>query len=278
MTLWLVVMGVVGAAPVGCTKDTDCKGERICEAGQCVNPPAAATPVETPAAASEAAPVPPPPPPPAAPNAAEYPKVVRKNGVTCIQSLGDDGVVREDCRVEGTNYSGTRHPMDAAHASTQPSSSFPLRVAREEEPVRSTVTADFGVLGAMGILAAGGSSGVLPGLGAHLSVAGRLNGVAALGGALNAILNFGPGGFAGTFTLAPALRIGDEGHGTLILGPSLVVGSTFLGTAAALAGSFIIHGVIPLSGGFGLHLQLGVTFDGGGALLTLASGFGGSVF
>lgn len=275
MTLWMVVVGVLGAAPVGCTKDTDCKGERICEAGQCVNPPAPAA-AESPAAVSE--PPSTPPPPPAAPNPVEYPKVVRKNGVTCIQSLGDDGVVREDCRVEGTNYSGTRHPMDAAHASTQPSSSFPVRVEREQEPARSTVTADFGVLGAMGILAAGGTSGVLPGLGAHLSVAGRLSAVAALGGALNALLNFGPGGFAGTFTLAPALRIGDEGHGTLVLGPSLVVGSTFLGTAAALAGSFIIHGVIPLSGGFGLHLQLGVTFDAGGALITLGSGFGGSVF
>src|SRR6185369_3107868 len=26
------------AAATGCTKDTDCKGDRVCEAGQCVSP------------------------------------------------------------------------------------------------------------------------------------------------------------------------------------------------------------------------------------------------
>lgn len=275
MTLWMVVAGLVSAVTVGCTKDTDCKGERICEAGQCVNPPAPAA-AESPAAVSEPPSVPQP--PPEAPNPADYPKVVRKNGVTCIQSLGDDGVVREDCRVEGKSYSGTRHPMDAAHASTQPSSSFPLRVEREAAPQRASVTVDFGVLGVMSIAAAGGSSGVLPGVGLHLSAQGRLGELVALGGAFNTMLHFGPGGFVGAFTLAPALRLGDQGHGTLSLGPSLLLASTYLGTAAGLAGSFIIHGVVPLSEGFGLHLQLGVTFGAGAALITLGSGFGGSVF
>jgi hypothetical protein len=41
-----------GAAHAGCEKDTDCKGDRICEAGACVNPPTAASP--EPAAEAEA--------------------------------------------------------------------------------------------------------------------------------------------------------------------------------------------------------------------------------
>lgn len=44
-------------ASAGCEKDTDCKGDRICEAGACVNPQAAtpAAPSESPAEEKEAA-------------------------------------------------------------------------------------------------------------------------------------------------------------------------------------------------------------------------------
>jgi len=36
-----------GVAHAGCEKDTDCKGDRICEAGACVNPPAAESPADS---------------------------------------------------------------------------------------------------------------------------------------------------------------------------------------------------------------------------------------
>lgn len=51
--LW--VLGLAFASQVsaaGCEYDTQCKGDRICEAGICVNPPAAVAP--TPVAASPA--------------------------------------------------------------------------------------------------------------------------------------------------------------------------------------------------------------------------------
>ncbi len=44
---WLLVLGAGAchrASSQGCTKDTDCKGDRICEAGKCVSPGAAARP------------------------------------------------------------------------------------------------------------------------------------------------------------------------------------------------------------------------------------------
>jgi hypothetical protein len=273
----MVALALWGAAPVGCTKDTDCKGDRICEAGQCVNPPATAPEPAAhpgaPDAAFEAAS--PPPPPPPAPNPADYPKVVRKNGLTCIQSPGEDGVVREDCRTDGTSYSGTRRPMDAASGSAVPSSSFAPRVEQPDAPPRSGVVADFGLLGSMGVLAAGRAAFV-PGAGVHLSVAGRLTDDAALGGVLNLMLGFG-GGFFGAFTFAPALRLGDGGHATLALGPALFFANTIVGSIAGLAGSLFVHGVVLAAGGFGLHLQLGLTFDASGAFLTFGVGFGGSV-
>jgi hypothetical protein len=67
------------AARAQCTKDTDCKGDRICEAGRCVSPahsPAAATRAQPPAP-PPIAPPPPPPPAPAAPAGPVAPAVRR---------------------------------------------------------------------------------------------------------------------------------------------------------------------------------------------------------
>lgn len=276
MSVLALMVAVLGASPAGCTKDTDCKGDRICEAGQCVNPPATTA---APAAVAEPVVTPPPPPPaPAASSPADYPKVVRKNGLTCIQSVWEDGVVHEDCRTDTSSYSSARRPMDAAASSAgAPSSSFPPEVAEAAEPPRSRVVADFGVLGSVNILAAGGSSAVLPGAALHLSVAGRVADVVSLGGALNANMGFGPGGYVLGLTFAPLLRLGDLSHASLVFGPSLFVASTGYGTTVSVIGTFLVHGVVIAAGGFGIHMQLGVNFDASGAIITFAIGFGGSV-
>ena len=60
-------------APSSCAKDTDCKGDRVCSAGQCVAPSAAGTPSAAPPAA-EQQPVPPPVPPPSVPPPAATPE------------------------------------------------------------------------------------------------------------------------------------------------------------------------------------------------------------
>ena len=87
----------------GCTKDTDCKGERICEAGGCVAPQ------------QSAAPLPPPPAPPTVEDAASYPRVVRRDGLTCVQSLDDAGRVQEACRGADAS-SGRPRPLAAGGA------------------------------------------------------------------------------------------------------------------------------------------------------------------
>jgi hypothetical protein len=51
----LLVLCWSGLARAQCSKDTECKGERICEDGQCVAPPPGAAPAVTPAAPAPAA-------------------------------------------------------------------------------------------------------------------------------------------------------------------------------------------------------------------------------
>lgn len=108
----------------GCSKDTDCKGDRICENAVCVSPRGAAdagewalpanarlktaTPAPPPAPPLIPAPPPAPPPvgrPPLRPKGVTaeervFPRVVRKPGQVCVQSLDDKGSLQESCRPE----------------------------------------------------------------------------------------------------------------------------------------------------------------------------------
>src|SRR5690349_2243863 len=63
----VLVLAVPGAALAQCTKDTDCKGERICERGTCVLPAERAPPPRPEYTA-------PPPPPPVQTPAAHPPR------------------------------------------------------------------------------------------------------------------------------------------------------------------------------------------------------------
>lgn len=106
----------------GCSKDTDCKGDRICERSVCVSPKSTADAGEWALPTSsrlKTLPAPPPAPPlvqaPPAPPAAvrpplrpkgvtdserAFPRVVRKPGQVCVQSLDDKGALQESCRPE----------------------------------------------------------------------------------------------------------------------------------------------------------------------------------
>jgi hypothetical protein len=207
----------------------------------------------------------------------EYPKVVRKNGLTCVQSLGEDGVVREDCRNEAAEYSGTLRAVDLNDSSPPPSSSFPPPRVAEPEPQRSSVTADFAVFDSLGIVVPG-SAGITNGFGGHLSVAGRVSDGVALGGLLDGQFWFPPGGFVLLATLAPALRLGDVGHATVGLGPSILYLSSYLVSGAVLRGTLVLQGGVPLAGAFGVYPRLSFSFGSGAVILALGFGFGGSVF
>ena len=51
----LLAFSTMGEAQAGCEKDTDCKGERICESGACVDPPSAKPAEDAPADENAAA-------------------------------------------------------------------------------------------------------------------------------------------------------------------------------------------------------------------------------
>lgn len=108
----------------GCSKDTDCKGDRICEKSVCAPPRAAAAAADAgewalPVSSNLKTSPPPAPPlveaPPPTPAAAArpplrpkpvsaadrtFPRVVRKQGQVCVQSVDDKGVLQESCRPE----------------------------------------------------------------------------------------------------------------------------------------------------------------------------------
>lgn len=275
-----VLVGLV-SAQVGCTKDTDCKGDRVCEAGRCVNPVQASPPV------AEPAPSPPPPPPPAAPpvDASEYPKVVRHDGKVCVQSLGADGNVTESCRTDD----GARRPLGNEGMVSTPSSwdepVAPKRIrrAKKQEPDDAPVktrgfAADFAALG--GILAFFGAGGsvALPEVNLHVALGGRLSPGFGLSGIIDTKFFFGSGGWGAVMTFGPGLRLGGETHVTIAATGGFVYGSTRQGSVFGSVGALIAHLVIPFPSGFGLHLQPALSFDASGVLLSLGGGFGGSVF
>ncbi len=81
----LMVAAVLGGttwAQAQCSKDTDCKGDRVCDAGQCTSPPAAVAPATSPAPSVAPAAEPSPAAPVAAPAIA--PAVVQLAPVTQV--------------------------------------------------------------------------------------------------------------------------------------------------------------------------------------------------
>ncbi len=277
----MIIAAVVSVvlAQVGCTKDTDCKGERVCEAGRCVNP-------SPPTSVSVPTPPPPPPPvvdagvpeaaPPAVPRRRvpdDYPRIVRRNGDVCVQSLTEEGVVREECRADEPRR--IRSPGREAQADA------PSPWRRQDEPQapqRSTFVADFGATGYLGILMASGAAAALPGFGLHAALGGRLSEAFGLVGVIDASFGFVTGLSLFTVTFAPGLRLGDGGHATLAFGPSILAVTSIVGNGSSVGGTILLRGVFVVSGGFGVHTQVGLTFDASGVIIRLELGIGGSTF
>ncbi|MCA3014269.1 MAG: hypothetical protein INH41_17950 [Myxococcaceae bacterium] len=278
-----IVVGVL-LAQSGCTKDTDCKGARVCEARVCVNTPPEAVPATV---------TPPPPPPPAPPSPPspvatptevqvdeptrrrphvdDFPRVIRRDGLVCVQSLTDAGLPKEDCRRDERRRVRTPAP------GTEPEP--PLGRNEPEPPAaqaRSTLVADFGGAGTLGLLLAGRGA-VLPGFGLHGALGSRWSEFVGVMGVVDVTLGFVAGSTVIALTAAPALRLGDRTHATVALGPAVLAASGLIGNLAGLAGSLLVRGVFPISEGFGVHAQLGLTFDASGAVMSLALGVGGSV-
>jgi len=273
---WVMCSMALAQSAGGCSKDTDCKGDRICEAGRCVSPTPPAPPLEAVDAGVSSPPLPPPTPVPLRKTPDEYPKVVRRRGAVCVQSLTDEGVVREDCRDERE----VRRPARSSSSASddEPPPSRRPRLEREaDEPPRSSFVADFGVTGSLTILPVGVTV-VFPGFGLHLALGGRVSDAVGVVGLLDFNLAAGFGTTLINVTLAPGLRLGDGGHATIALGPTLLAFSGAGTGLTGLAATLLVRGVFIIAGGFGVHTQAALTFDATAAFFTLGLGFGGSSF
>lgn len=262
-----IALSVTLAQAGGCTKDTDCKGDRICEAGVCVSPaqpppsPTAAPPLETP---------PPPAPPPeataadAAAPAGEFPRVVRREGQVCVQTLEADGRVAESCRAESPA------PKRLRAVSTPAAESPPALVEQRSESPAARVVADLQLHGGMLVGIAGNSAGVLGDVGATAAVGGRFGsgvGLAALGS-----LELGAGSSTIVVgTLGLALRVGDRTHATFAAGPSVIA---YLPGGAGLAGSFVVDSLFAITRAFGISLHSALHFHALGVVVTFGAGVG----
>ena len=262
MTFVLLTL-VLAQTDLGCTKDTDCKGDRICEAGLCMNPP-----VQT-------APVTPPPPPPRVESSDSWPKITRRNGQICMQSLDDAGRIVEACRAD--------EPRPRAAGDAAADESYAQRVERalaerQQPPSRSSLVGDLGVTFGIAVLMAGTAIG-MPTVGAHGALGGRTSESIGVMVVLDAALSFNSAVSVFTATVGPGLRIGDAGHVTVAAGPTYFgLTSPFL-KGSSLAATMLVRGILPFAGGgLGAHGQIALTFDQSGAMLQFGVGIGGSQF
>ncbi|MFO0598699.1 MAG: hypothetical protein U0228_25560 [Myxococcaceae bacterium] len=256
----LPILVVVLAQAPGCSKDTDCKGDRICEAGVCVSPSGV-----SPAPVVEA-----PPPPAQAPalDPSEFPKVSRHDGLVCVQTLGPDGRVVESCRAEDAPRP---KPLPAASAA-------PERVARTEPPAAPVRTgrfvSDLQLHGGLLVGVAGGTSAALPTVGTTFDLGGRFASGVGLAGFGRLELGIGGTGAILIGTFGPALRLGDRTHVLFAGGPSVI--SYFVGrtSGAGLAGSFLVSSVFAVAGAFALSIHSALHVDASGVVFTFGAGLG----
>ncbi len=282
----LVMLLVVSGAGPGCRKDTDCKGDRICEGGRCVSPqsiqpppivvqpPPTAPPVQRepqltptdPYADPFSQPVLPPEDVPSAPPLpgptsapATYPRVVRVNGQVCRETISAEGNLQRECVAE------TPRP------STRATRRREREAQRAKEPGATGVgdlTAQGGVLlagtGALGVFGLSASGGVVfrPGVG--------VVGVA--------FANFSPSAFGliQLYGIGPAVRFGSKSHVDLGIGPVLgiVPATTRAPTAVGLLTAIFARGALVLGEHFTLLAQPTLQFDPTGVVFTLTGGLG----
>lgn len=254
-----LLLSVWVAQTSGCTKDTDCKGERICEAGACVAPQqTAAPPPPLPAATV----------PPA--DAASYPRVVRRDGLTCVQSLDDAGRVQEACRREDTSY-GRPRPLAAGAARQAEVEETPRARPPEVTEPGARFVLDALLQGGLTIATAPGILVALPQVSGTVALGARFRAGIGVQGLVNLSGSFRSGFSAIAFTVAPALRFGNQSHFTLALGPS-VLGATGAGTG--VVGSLIAQCVFAVGDAFVLAIQAALHADASGVLFMLGAGFG----
>ena len=272
--VFIVVFWSASAA-AQCTKDSECKGDRICENGRCVSPnalPQATQPPPPPTPPPAIAPPPePPPPPPAEP---EQPRPSRRPvGSSVTDAATDESPPQAQERTFSPEQL-RRMRKEQQEAGDDPPADAP---GDEPSPGLSTFVSDAGVRGSVLAIFAGGAY-ASPGVGVHGQWGGRISPTFGVVGAANADIFFGAGGTAVLASLAFGLRLGERHHATLSVGPEIahVTFNSGQSSYTGLAGVGRADFIIVLVGRFTLQFQVAAHVDPSGILLSGGVGLGWS--
>ena len=277
---------VTALAGTGCDKDTDCKGERVCESGKCVSPPAVTAPPQVaPPPAPPLVTAPPPMPPaeqetrraplggstPAPPRAVGRtsdaqpaservppPSVASPNAETCEEPLDADGRLKPECRVVSA-----QNPVKTRRSRKNPG-------AAEEEPVARAVGligvmygALFGLSEAVPVFAFTGAAGV------------RFKSGVGIVGVAHGRIVVVPGGSIQLYGLGPGVRFGNRTQLTLALTGTFA--AINIGSLQRVGGglfTLLAQVAVVIGDHFTLLAQPTIDFDASGVIGSLTGGLG----
>ncbi len=286
--MFVTLLTLVLLADTGCTKDTDCKGDRVCEAGICVSPvPMAPAPFPEPPPSTEGDPAleySPPPTPPGdvapmqAPPATAYPQLVRLPGQVCIDRLNTQGLVmRGDCAIDTPKNvraleKRVRRERDAMFETRRREAK---RAQRDAQGPREPSLAPVGdIAGHGGVLITG--SGVLGAFG--LTGSGGVVFRPGIGIVGVAFANFAPSSFgvAQFYGLGPAARFGRKSHVAVGVAPVLgiIPATTVTPTTVGVTTALFVRGALVIGDHFMLTAQPTLYADNSGLFFTITAGAG----
>lgn len=253
-----------GEAAAQCSKDTDCKGDRVCEGGRCISPSVMLAPPTTPSgdtSAPKGEPTAPPVPPPEPTGPAPARKPLAR-------PPGSDGKAVDEALREAEATANEREPRPAEESRSRPRRKEGEAIEEEEEEEErerkvkplSGFVSDGGVRGTAMFFPTSTGLLSLPGFGIHGQWGGRITNALAIVGALNGDLLIGPNGTGLFLAAAPGLRLGERHHLTMSIGPEMVYFSTST-TGAFFAGMARLEVVVVIAGRFTGQLQAGIHFD-----------------
>ncbi|MGV3620555.1 MAG: hypothetical protein ACO1OB_07045 [Archangium sp.] len=289
-------------ASAGCSKDTDCKGARVCEAGRCVNPP---SPAAAPPVVVQPAPTAPPPteqapamvpedpyadpfnapqntqpdgtpPPVPAPGTQQYPRTIYEKGYICREFLDAAGAVRRECERDRRAAKEEKREARERRRERREAAREERREEREREGpstrfvgniaghggLLTAVTPSF--LSASGVFGASGSAGILFRSGI---------GIVAVA---NVQLSPNAFGLSQFYSVGPAVRFGEKSHILVGIAPTIgvVPATTTTPPAVGLLGSVFAQTALVLLERLTLMVQPMLSVDRGGFIFTLTGGVG----
>jgi hypothetical protein len=216
-----------------------------------------------------------------------YPRVERREGLICVQTLADSGQVEESCRrEEGTGRAAplrvpSSGPVEEVNEPPR-SRSRSRRAAREQEQEPEEPAARFVldalVHGGLQVLATTGGIAALPQLSGTLDLGARFRAGVGVVALLNLAAGFASSGGDVLFTAAPGLRLGDRSHFILALGPGFFGYSGRGGSGSGAVFSLITQGVFAVGSVFAFTLQGAAHFDASGVIFVLGAGLGFGAF